>query len=92
MFTIESGQGRNARLPFAARLGFVVLVFGVVEDLAAHSLDGGSAVGGHTATELLGHLIVFVGMVLILLGVVVDGARQAIARRTSARRSSKGVA
>ena len=95
MLTIE-GQTASRRslrsLPFAARLGLGVIVFGVLEDLVAHGLGSAASAGGHTDAQLLGHLIVLVGMVLILLGVVVDGARQAIARRRSARRSPKGVA
>ena len=80
MLTLE-GTTRTAQpLPVAAKLGLAVLVFGVLEDLVAHSLGGPAGGGGHTDAQLLGHFIVFVGMVLILLGVVVSGARQAMAR------------
>ena len=93
MLTIEGQSGRPARLPLIARMGVAVLLFGVLEDLVAHSLGGSPAsAGGHTDAQMLGHLVVFVGMVLILLGVVVDGVRQAKARRESARQTSKGVA
>jgi hypothetical protein len=91
MLTLESGTRTARPLPVAAKLGLMVLVFGVLEDLVAHSLSSPAGSGAHTDAQLLGHFIVFVGMVLILLGVVVSGARQAIARRESARRSSKGA-
>jgi hypothetical protein len=93
MLTIERGEVPTHRLPVTVRFGVVALGVGILEDLVAHSLGGAATPdGGHTSAELIGHLIVFVGMVLILLGVVVDGARQAVARRRSARHSSKGVA
>jgi hypothetical protein len=93
MLTIERGEARSSRLPLSARIGVAVLVFGILEDLVAHSIGSPATPdAGHTGAELMGHFIVFVGMVLILAGIVIDGARQAVARRRSARHSSKGVA
>jgi hypothetical protein len=93
MLTIEGDAGTGVRLPLTVRFGVAILVFGILEDLVAHRLAGTAATEGrHAEAELIGHAIVFVGMVLILLGVVIDGVRQAVARRTSARHSSKGVA
>ena len=104
MLTIEANRqrARSARrsrgvgsLPLIARIGLIVLVLGGIADVVAHF---GVAVGtpdaghsaGHTADEIAAHLQVFVGMVLILLGVVVDGIRQTrLGPRASSSR--KGV-
>ena len=81
-----------AELPPLARLGLAVLLAGGLGDLGAHALAAGhDSAEGHTAAELAGHLVAFTGMVLVLLGVVLDGARQAIARRRSAGPARRGV-
>ena len=79
MLTIET-DGRSLRsLPALARAGLAVLAFGGLADLVAHLGLPAEAGHGHgfTAAEVEAHLIVFAGMVLILLGVVVDGVRRA---------------
>ena len=106
MLTIEADRRGGQRdagelrglgaLPLLVRIGLVVLVLGGVADVAAHLAAAGQAghaaghSAGHTPDELAAHLQLFVGMVLILLGVVVDGVRQA---RLDPRASSsrKGV-
>lgn len=58
------------------RSGFAVMVLGIAADLVAHldpALDHHH--GGVTGPELSAHLVVFVGMALVLIGVVVDGVR-----------------
>ena len=85
------GVGGVGAIPLLARIGLVVLVFGGFADLTAHVAafgpaagTGGTAdhTGGHTPDEVAAHVVVFVGMVVILLGVVVDGAKRSrLARR-----------
>lgn len=56
-----------------------MLVLGGLADVVAHlglPAEAGHA-HGFSAAEVEAHLIVFVGMVLVLLGVVIDGARRA---------------
>lgn len=92
MLTLERVRWELSGLPLLARVGLVVLLLGGFADLVAH-LDAGS-LAGHShgpSAELSAHAIAFMGMVLILLGVVVDGVRQTRLGR-SAGDTSKGVA
>jgi hypothetical protein len=62
------------QLPIGSKVGFAAMVLGIAADLVAHldpALDHHH--GGVTGPELSAHLIVFVGMALVLIGVVVDG-------------------
>lgn len=79
MLTLERARMELRSLPLLVHLGLAILVIGGFADVAAHLEATGHAGHGHehTASELSAHLIGFVGMVLILLGVVVDGVRQA---------------
>jgi hypothetical protein len=64
------------QLPLGSKIGFAVMVAGIAADLVAHlnpALDHNH--GGVTGPELSAHLVVFVGMALVLIGVVVDGVR-----------------
>jgi hypothetical protein len=73
---IERVSETAHQLPLGSKLGFVVMVFGIAADLVAHldpALDHHH--GGVTGPELSAHLVVFVGMALVLIGVVVDGVR-----------------
>ena len=82
-------------MPLVMRLGLGVLALGVFADLVAHAgvpgAASGTAAGVHTGAQLSAHFVVFVGMVLTVLGVVVDGVQRSRARR-SAGRPPKGVA
>lgn len=86
MLTIEP-QGRTAaRVPGLAKLGLAVMAVAGLADVVAHLevSDVVEAVGHaheHTGFEASAHLGVFVGMVLVLLGVVVDGFQRSRARR-----------
>ena len=80
--------GGFGAIPLLVRIGMVVLVFGGFADLTAHVAAFGPAdgaanhPGSHTPDEVAAHVVVFVGMVVILLGVVVDGAKRSrLARR-----------
>jgi hypothetical protein len=82
---IERVSETAQELPLGSKIGFVVMVLGIAADLVAHldpALDHHH--GGVTAPELSAHLVVFVGMALVLIGVVFDGVR-------SGRRSSGDV-
>jgi hypothetical protein len=73
------------QLPLGSKIGFAVMVLGIAADLVAHldpALDHHH--GGVTGPELSAHLVVFVGMALVLIGVVVDGLR-------SGRRPARSV-
>ena len=62
------------QLPIGSQIGLVVMVLGLVTDLLAHvdpALDHDH--GAVTGPQLSAHLVVFVGMTLVLVGVVVDG-------------------
>jgi hypothetical protein len=70
-------------LPLLTRIGLVILILGGLADVAAHLEAAGHAehFHEHTTSELSAHLIGFVGMVVILLGVVLDGVRRTYRRR-----------
>jgi hypothetical protein len=82
---IERVSRTAHQLPVGSKIGFAVMVLGIAADLVAH-LDPGleHRHAGATGPELSAHLIVFVGMTLVLIGVVVDGVR-------ASRRSSHTV-
>lgn len=64
------------RLPIGSQIGLAVMALGIAADLVAHldpALDHHH--GGPTGPELSAHLVVFVGMALVLIGVVIDGVR-----------------
>jgi hypothetical protein len=73
---IERVSDTAHRLPFVSRIGLAVMVLGIAADVVAH-LDPGldHHHGGVTGPELSAHLVVFVGMALVLIGVVIDGVR-----------------
>ncbi|MCZ7538313.1 MAG: hypothetical protein FIA92_10750 [Chloroflexi bacterium] len=68
----------------------MILVIGGLADVAAHLEAAGHAddLHEHTTSELTAHLIGFVGMVVILLGVVLDGVR----RTYRGRRDNRSIA
>jgi hypothetical protein len=64
-------------IPIVSKAGIVVIALGMFADLVAH-LDAGLAGAGASMTgaQLSAHLVTFLGMVLVLAGVVTDGVRQ----------------
>jgi hypothetical protein len=73
---IERVSETAHQVPLGSKLGFAVMVLGIVADVVAHlepalDHDHGSVAG----SELSAHVIVFVGMALVLIGVLVDGVR-----------------
>lgn len=93
MLTLESICRELPGLPLLARLGLVVLVLAGFADVLAHLESAGHVgyVHEHTPAEISAHLGAFMGMVLILLGVVDDGVRRTRLGR-SAGGTSKGDA
>jgi hypothetical protein len=73
---IERVSRTAHQLPLGSKIGFAVMVLGIAADLVAH-LDPalGDHQGGVTGPELSAHLVVFLGMVLVLIAIVIDGVR-----------------
>ncbi len=95
MLTLESVTADLKTLPVLAKVGVVVMALSGLGDVVAHlEVHGVEAAGHlheHTAFEASAHLGGFVSMVLILLGVVLDGVQRSRARRRPAAHG-KGVA
>jgi hypothetical protein len=79
---IERVSETADQLPVGSRIGLGVMALGIAADVVAHldpTLDHHH--GAVTGPELSAHLVAFVGMALVLIGVVVDGVRSGRARR-----------
>lgn len=98
MLMIERISRETRGLPGLVRAGVVGLVVSGLADVIAHLEESEVAghvagqVHQHTSTEFSAHLFGIVSMVIVLVGVVLDGARQQRARRRSPERTSKGAA
>ncbi|HET8785903.1 MAG TPA: hypothetical protein VFM38_09730 [Candidatus Limnocylindrales bacterium] len=79
-----------ALLPTLVKLGLVLMAFAGASDVIAHV---GAASDGHlhahTSSEAAAHLMGLVSMVVILLGVVIDGVRQGRKRQAVSRSARK---
>jgi hypothetical protein len=69
-------------VPILAKLGFLTVGIGLVADVVEHTLLAhphlhDAALIGFSAGEHASHLLVLLGMVLVLVGIVVDGTRAA---------------
>src|SRR5688572_29913209 len=87
MLTLETARrllGEIRDLPAASRAGLLVMVIAGVIDVLVHLASGDH--GGHHGSyaEHAAHLLGVVGMVLVLAGVVIDGARRQL-RRAAAK-------
>ena len=69
------------------------MALGGLADVAAHLEAAGHIehLHEHTASELSAHLLGFVGMVVVLLGVVLDGLRRQYVVRPAARGPRRGM-
>ena len=86
MLTIEALRRAAAdirALPSVTRLGLAVMVVAGVPVVTLPLAGAGGHHAGHAGAEHLAHLAAIVGMVLVLAGVVIDGARRQLARRRS---------
>ena len=77
---IFDALGRGAQtvgqIPTGSALGLLVISFGLIADLVAHLAPGLDHDHGHmTGPQVSAHLVVFLGMVLVLASVVIDGVR-----------------
>ncbi len=66
------------RVPRLAKGGALTILVGLLADAVEHTLVPhlhDAMVAGFPADEHLAHLVVFIGMVLVLAGVIADGAR-----------------
>ena len=64
------------QLPLGSKIGLFVMALGIGADLLAHLSPGlAHDHGTTTGAELSAHLVVFVGMALVLIGVLIDGVR-----------------
>lgn len=80
-------------LPLLARIGLVAMVVGAVLDVALSVMAGPHVMhsGMQMGVNHTGHLIALAGMVLVLAGVVIHGARRQRNRRSSAANDSGGL-
>lgn len=72
--------GRAAKtvgeIPTGSRFGLLIIGLGIVADLIAHLSPGlDHNRGPITGPQLSAHFVVFLGMVLVLVSVVIDGVR-----------------
>jgi hypothetical protein len=94
MLAIESVVRDIRPLPALTRVGLAVLVLGGLADLAAHIAVTAPETGhghGFTPAEVEAHLVVLAGMVLVLIGVVVDGVRRTRPGRSAGNTSTGGT-
>lgn len=94
MLTIDQIRRGLRELPIIVRGGVAGLVFAGLADVIAHLEASGGHAGHlhvHTSAEMSAHALGFVSMVVIFLGVVIDGVRKSRSRRGSAG-TTKGVA
>lgn len=77
MLTIESLARELRSLPILVLLGLAVILGGGAADVLAHFWTTGAEHGhAFTSAEVLAHVVVVVGMVVVLLGVVIGGVRR----------------
>jgi len=69
------------RMPRVSRLGLVAMVGAGGLDVVTHLFSGGHAGHHGIGAEHLAHVLGIAGMVLVLAGVVVDGARRQLRQR-----------
>jgi len=92
MFIIERLWRDAKAVPLLIQVGVVALVLSGAADIVLHAIT--PEVAGHdvhTPPELAAHFAGMVSMVVILLGVVLDGARRTSYRRQEGGTQSKGV-
>jgi hypothetical protein len=94
MLAIEAVGRTVVRLPVLVRVGLVGLLVAGVADVVVHlGVDGAStaSTASSAAGETWAHTATLVSMVVVFLGVVIDGVRQGRARRPSTGRPLQGV-
>ena len=92
MLSLERARTELFSLPLLTHVGLVALVLGGLADVAAHLEASGHGEHERTASELLAHLVGFLGMVVILLGVVLDGVRRTYRSRPGGNSITPAIA
>lgn len=92
MLSLERARTELFSLLLLTRVGLVALVLGGLADVAAHLEAPGHGEHERTAPELLAHLVGFLGMVVILLGVVLDGVRRTYRSRPGGNAITPAIA
>ena len=92
MLTLDRLGRDVSASPGLVKIGVIGLLLSLLDDLSLHLASGSllepiSHVHAFTPDELAAHLMAFVSMVVIFVGVVVDGVRRSRARQPAARRS-----
>ena len=84
MLSIQRQLNEPGRIPPASKLGLALMVFAGVLDVAVHLMTDVHA-HHHEAfgLEHLAHLLGIAGMLLVLAGVVVNGARRQFRQRAA---------
>ena len=84
MLTIQTRLEELRRIPVAGKFGLAVVVMAGVLDVAVHLMTDVHA-HHHAAfgPEQLAHLLGIAGMVFVLAGVVVSGARRQLRQRAA---------
>ena len=93
MTAVATETRARPAVPPLATLGGIAMAAGLVLDLVEHTLVPhlhDAVVAGFPVGEHVAHLVVFVGMVLVLVGIVVDGTRTArrLARQEGSTRNA----
>ena len=84
MLSIQSQLNEVSRLPLASKLGLALMVFAGVFDVAVHLMtDVHAHHHGEFGLEQLAHLLGIAGMLFVLAGVVVYGARRQFRQRAA---------
>jgi len=92
MFILERLWRDAKAAPLVVQIGVVALVLSGAADIVLHAIN--PEIAGHdvhTPPELAAHFAGMVSMVVVLLGVVLDGARKTSYRRQMSGTESKGV-
>ena len=92
MFILERLWRDAKAAPLVVQIGVVALVLSGAADIVLHAIT--PEIAGHdvhTPPELAAHFAGMVSMVVILLGVVLDGARRTSYRRQERGTQSKGA-
>ena len=74
----DRSRGDQRSIPMLSRAGTAVMIFGLLYDTVEHTLVNHATetrLGQFPVSEHAAHLVVFIGMVLVLAGVLIDGLR-----------------
>jgi hypothetical protein len=93
MLILETIRRDLLRTPVVVKLGLLLMVFAGLADVIAHvgAVEHVGHLHQHTSFEAAAHLTGLVSMVVIFVGVVLDGVRQGRARRQPPAGAEQGV-